>query len=123
MRSSVRAVSLAPALSEVGNGAKKANFPSLLEEGRTEECTLRRIQSPVTQAMVSAGKSNHPRLPVARKAVFKAASTASKPELQKMVLPWTGSGVLPFQRSKVMRLSSLAKLALGASGDGRSPMA
>ena len=64
-----------------------------------------------------------PRFPVASRAVFSAASTASKPELQKMVFPTLDFGPWTLDHfSNVSALNSRASRALSACGC-TSPMA
>jgi len=60
------------------------------------------IESAISEAMIGTGKAITPGLPVNSAAVLRAVSTASKPELQKMVLPLSRRDV---QRSKVSALS------------------
>ena len=58
---------------------------------------MRGVERAVTQAVIRALKAMMPRRPVASMAVLSAASTASKPELQKMVLPRMASAAPAFE--------------------------
>jgi len=94
-------------------------------------CPSRTLMPESVTVLVAPGPevtTTTPGLPVARRAVLSAASTASKPELQKIVLPLVAVGspaTLDFRlstldflchRSNVIRLNSRASCAFSACG-------
>ena len=77
-----------PPLPALGNGTKCPNPRKLAAEGRPEMLAVGRIKCAVAQAHDRRPQTRSPpALPVASIAVLSAASTASKPELQNIVLP------------------------------------